>query len=265
MVPGVLAWISASLLVYAVVVNGLWLLRHGRRGHAAWLDSSEASHVATVARGLYLLGIPVLAMALRAPGLSAPVLGLPVPGVLDQPRDALMRALGLGSLWALGLAVVVAAAVVGGDLWYRQSLGRPAGLVRGRLSAATLGYLALGALCLEAHWAFFRAGFLSLGLENRTLAVYLALALLGLEAWINPAARAALGDPDVLAPRSRTAALAILSMSVFLATGSSLACLLAHVVAASAWLLAGIAAATTEVPSTAPAAQGADAIEPTVV
>jgi hypothetical protein len=265
MTLGVLAWITAALLLYAVVVNGLWLLRHGPRRYATWLDPIESSHAATLGRGLYLLGIPVLAVALRVPGLSAPVLGLPAPGVLDQPRDVLLQAIGRGSLWSLGLAAAVGAAVVAGDLWYRRSMARPARLTRGRLTPAGLGVLALGALCLEAHWAFFRAGLLSLGLQNQTLAVYLALALLGLEAWINPATRAALGDPEALAPRTRTAALAILSGSVFLATGSSLASLLAHVIAASAWMLAGFAVIAADAQTVAAPAQGIDAIEPTVV
>jgi hypothetical protein len=265
MVSGVLVWIIVSLLIYALVVNGVWMIRHAQALDTSGFAGFERSRWAAAARAMYLLGIPILAMALRVPGLSAAALGLPPAGTLDQASDVLLLTLTLALATALVLAVVVGVVVAGSDLWFRWSQDRPAQLASRRLTPFSFGTLALGALCLEAHWAFFRAGPLALGLQNETLAVYLGLGILGLEAWVNPAARAARGDPEAMGGHARSAALAVLSMSVFLATGSSLACLAAHIATATGWALAGIPAVEAAAPPT-PAGPGSlESIEPTVV
>lgn len=265
MVPGVLVWIIVSLLIYALVVNGVWMLRHAQALDTSGIAGLGSSGWAAGARGVYLLGIPILAVALRVPGLSAAALGLPPAGTLDQPTGALLLTLARGLATALALAAAVGVVVAGSELWFRWSQDEPGRMTSRRIGPAAFGYLLLGALCLEAHWAFFRAGPLSLGLQNETLAVYLGLGILGLEAWINPASRAALGDPEAMGGQARSAALAVLSMSVFLATGSSLACLAAHIAVATGWSLVGTQAGEPEAPAANAGAGAIDAIEPTVV
>lgn len=266
---GLLEWIVGSIALLAAMTNVRWALAHAHAPASRaprWLVSREA---AAVARGLYLFGIPVLAMALRIPGLHAGNLGIPTPESLDRG----WRAIGLdaGTLVTAGLWSAAAVATIAAGRWWlaRGATVRPMLALRAP-AAKRIGTLALAALLWEVHWAFVRAGALSIGLDNRTAAVFLGLGLLGIEAWVDPATRAAIHDEDAMARRSLTAVLAVLSAIVFLATGSSLACLLGHLLAGAALIVIS-PSDTTSVGALDPAppadAGGPDigAIEPTVV
>ena len=260
MIPGVLVWMAVMLVAYAAAVNGVWMLRFASSPRLRGMGGFDTPQWAALGRGAYLLGVPVLAVALRAPGLRADALGLPLVDALGWPADAAQ--VGGDLVAALGLAGLVWGAVLAGHVWFRRTLDQTVVIERRRPTPASLGDIALDALLLEAHWAFFRAGLLSLGLENATLALFACVGLLGFEAWLNPAIRAAQGDSEAMLGRVPGAALAILSTWVFIATGSSVWCLAAHLVPA-------VGLATLE-PVTASAepravADAPAAIEPTVL
>jgi len=256
MIPGVLIWMAALLVANAAVVNGVWMLRHAPSAYLRGLERYDTPLWASLARGAYLLGVPVIAVALRAPGLRADTLGLPVVDALGWPADLAPAAADLAV--TLGLAGLVFGAVWAGRVWFRRALAQPVVLALRRPASASMGPIALEALLLEAHWAFFRAGLLSLGLENATLALFAGPGLLGFEAWLNPATRAAHRDAEATLRCVPVAALAILSTWVFVATGSSVWCLAGHLVASTGWVVVEPAETGAE-PRAVPTA-----IEPTV-
>jgi hypothetical protein len=136
---------------------------------------------------------------------------------------------------AIAEAVLLAIAVAALSLLIRALLVRAAGQHLAwtwrRPSAYGLGALVLAALAAETHWAFFRAGALSIGLRNPVAAVYAALAILALEAWANPWRRTAMNDAWYAERLSRGASLAILSATTFLLTASTPLCFAAHLIA----------------------------------
>jgi hypothetical protein len=220
-----LLWVFVPLAVYAIVINLLWVVdaTPGRyRALRGLADLARVPLVRWLARGVYLLGIPALAVALRVPGLTAGHLGLPArlgaPGSGSLEPAAMAIALGLATL----------AAILGAQVWYHLASGQPSPLAPARLSVTVLGWLALTALLLEAHWALVRAAMLTLDLGSAIILVYLSLVVLGLEAWVSPWRRSRLLDPAGAAALSRTGALAVQSALVFLITDSSVLCLLAH-------------------------------------
>ena len=147
---------------------------------------------------------------------------------LGEPGDLGLRLPGWPeALFALGLVgVVVAATAATGRLFERASGSRRT--PSPGLGRHELGLLALKSLAVEAHWAFIRSAPLSIGLDSVGLAVMLGLGLLALEAWSDPERRMAFHEPKQALWMSRGAALAVLSAAVFLATGSTPACMGAH-------------------------------------
>jgi len=301
MVPGLLVWLGVSLATYAVVLNAAWIVRHLSDAAIRSPGRFDDPRMNVSLRAAYWLGVPAAALALRVPGLRASNLGLPPVEAMGGPWFDRLAGFGPTLALALALAVFVLFVMLASHAWFERSRARaettrseadPPALRRqspapttparpglspraghrevarvrvSRLTPADWGWLALGALCLEAHWAFFRAGALSLGFDNATLGVFLALGLLGLEAWADPAARGAWHDGAALARHALGASLATLSALVFLVTGSFAACLAAHLVAGAGFALSPATAGNRDVE---PATAGGDdlpAIEPTVV
>ncbi|RIL09439.1 hypothetical protein DCC79_11050 [bacterium] len=258
----VLAWIVVAMLLYALATNLMWAARHAARVPWWWPSWANARHAEATAYGLYMLGIPVAAVLWRVPGLHAANLGLPMPDA------APMAATGAPGPWATAAmlasgAVATWGIVAGGRWWHAVATGGARAMTVRAPGPALVGHVALAALLHEAHWAFFRAGALSLGLGgHRTAGVFLGLGLLGIEAWMNPAARAAVHDEEALAVRARTASLAVLSALLFVLTGNTLVCLAAHLATGLGLAASGL----VTVPEPEPASPTEiGAIEPTVV
>ena len=185
-------------------------------------------------RTAYLAGIPIAAIWLRVvPSPSHAGLGVPSQPVLVVAVGVL---LGLGvaatiCLWEAAWDIEGALSIIRS----RLGIGRPEGAARA--SSALLVHSVRDALELELHWAFFRAAVLdtSVGTMDSSgigTVLWLALALLGVEAWSDPRTRQALGAASTGAQKtSTTAAYAIISALGFGLTGSSLAGLIAQLVA----------------------------------
>lgn len=259
--PSLILWIIASLLLYAALTNGLWALEHLPAGRRRSLPAALAdARLRALGLGLYWIGIPVLAVLSRAPGLRPSQMGLP-DRIAASALPATPEIFRTGVV-VIGLAGLVVLGLLASRRWFDRCMASPRSWSWRRPGPADLGRVALLALALEIHWAFFRSGVLSLGLANPSAALYLALGLLALEGWSNPAQRAAALELEASRAQSATAALAVLSLLVFLATGSLAWCLAAHLAAGTA--LACVL--TTEpVAAPAPAADPLAGIEPTVV
>jgi|GEM_PF-6283183 hypothetical protein len=216
-------WTLGSLALYAAVANTVWAIETAP-SPPSWLlgplrviRDSVVRNVASVA---YLLGIPLLAVSLRVARPS--YMGLAAPSSWTSTIVALLFALGM-----LGLTIAAHAQLQrANDRRVRLTLRMP--------RIEEIGGIALTALLLEAHWALFRAGALSVASRSATLAVYLSLALLAVEAWSNPRTRLEHQSPDALRRHSRTASLAVLSGTVFLVSGSSILSLMCHLLVATA-------------------------------
>jgi hypothetical protein len=141
-------------------------------------------------------------------------------------------------LVAAVISALIAATLALGSIWLDRSAKRalPNGPFVPRLDVAA--YVVVLAFLREAHWAFFRTGTLGVGLQNTTLAVFIAVGLLALEAWSNPRNRAAFDDVRASRDLAQSAGLAVVSAMVFLVTGSTPACLVAHVLVALVILIA---------------------------
>lgn len=245
-----LLWLVAWVGAYAVVTNVLWSIDHrpATAIEAAIVGVADDPGRALVARALLLSAPLILAAALR--------LAEPAELGLVRPVSAL----------SVGAAVIIAAVtagtlVVAHDRFVhaaRLPPRAPAGLEK-----ALAGRLLLIALALELWWAFARGAVLVVGLANTVLAVFLALGLLGLQAWSNPARRAALLDPEACPAVSRGAALAVASAMVFLATGSLAACVAAHVAVRLTLAHAGLDRPTAS--RDASPVVDASQVEPTIV
>lgn len=247
-----LVWAVGSIALYAVVTNAAWVLLVEPRAASTWhrvRTWSSDPRIIAVGRGAYLLGVPVVALALRV--VRPEQVGLVMPSSV----------VGV----AVGLAVVVATLVVivAAEAQMARAHGLPWRLELRRPGIEQLGSLALGALLLEAHWALFRAGGLSVASRNWTLAVYLGLALLAVEAWSNPALRLAHRDPSGVSGQARTAAVAVMSGTVFLASGSSILSLIGHLLVGTAIL--ALWPRETHSPEREGATRDTPSVEPTVV
>ncbi|MFN2115834.1 MAG: hypothetical protein ACK2T6_08965 [Anaerolineae bacterium] len=247
-----LAWVVGSVVLYAAATNLAWAAEVGDGRHSMLRRArmiSRDPRAVELLRAAYLLGVPVLALATRVAHPTS--LGLVIPASLAA------------SVAALAVVAATVIAIIGSRSMLARALGwtwRAEAIVP---PADQLARLALVALLLESHWAFFRAAGLSVAGANPTLAVYVALGLLAVEAWSNPALRVVHDGTLGAARQARTGALAVMSGTVFLITGSSISSLVGH-------LLVGVAVMAL-LPSPAQDADregaGSDvsSVEPTIV
>ena len=233
-----LVWTVASLAIFALAANLDWLLRSSAPGSGSdgWSQARRTLSNPGFRTGLltaYMAGIPMLALLLRVP--TPKEFGLPGPPELPRSEYSAWQwpeapnSYRLDNLWIVAICVSICLLLfVANRLWLDASLGRLHGLRYRKVSRESLVALLFFAILFEAHWALFRAGTLSVGLENRTLSLLLALGFLALEAWSSPANRHRF-DPLVPADRASTLGLfALLSTSVFYFTGNSVLSFLAH-------------------------------------
>jgi hypothetical protein len=248
-----LAWGLAALGARALAVNLPWVLGDAARppiappgGLQAWRRRGE---VALAARACYLLGVPLGALALRV--VPPALLGLTLP--LDA-RSWLFAC----ATCVVTVGIVVAARADVGSPRRGSSEGAPP-----RPRAALLGAVALDAVLIESHWAFFRAVGLAVGPPSVTLGAYIGVALLAIEAWLDPAQRTIWTAPEPARRAVVSAALAIQSTTVFLLTGSSLLALGTHLLTAGTFTLR--AAQHAPVPGAHPGGVVAPRVDPTVI
>lgn len=232
-----LLWLILSLTAYAAVVNLVWAARStaDRSGLlAAVRHAADQPAWPLILGSLYFVGLPALAVALRLPGVLPANLGLPT----DQGLAGAASAGGATPIPGLPAALLIA----GGTLvilisirrWFYISIAQPAPISWHTLDRSTAGQLVLKAIWYETHWAFVRACVLSLGNANPTLSVFLALAIVATEGWLNPDHRQLFGQLQPALQASQTAAVALQSAMVFLITRNSVYCLAAHLATAIA-------------------------------
>ena len=233
--PDTWLWLIVSLALATLWTNVAWLFGHpqpGRIGQSvgrlrAW---RFAPWLLQFLRLLYYVGLPFAALLWGRDAVTRRFLGLqslawPRPGVdaaglaittnwLDWTRDA-------GWAAALGVAVLVFLAL--GWAAYRRAL-RNTGLSIAVVGTDVSAWVHLREAALhEVHWAFYRnAPILALGADEKGiyLGAWLGLALVGLEAVLNPAWRDGLMLPERAPAQLMRAALAVASTILFWKTGN---------------------------------------------
>lgn len=232
-----LTWLLATLALAAGWWTLAWLGHNSRHRQLAWITALAELPASwlSVAQLLYLAGVPLLTLALR--------IVPPVRMGLIGPNSART------SLLAVGVVVAGVAMLLIARRHFDLALQRAPVATWRWPSMPDMGWALLGALCLELHWAFFRAATLTLPFATVGQAVMLALGLLALEGWSNPWRRAALAEPDQSRDLAQGAVLALASAGTFLLTGSSLLALLLHVLARGALTVASPVADSRAAPT----------------
>jgi hypothetical protein len=221
-------WLSGSLLLAALWTNLAWFFHQPRSGAmggfvarlAAWRFSPWLFEVL---RLLYYVGVPFAALLWGHDAVVGRLLGLqpfslPVSG--ESGAGAYMAANWLD--WARDVGPTFALAVGSWGLlalgwWaYRRALvtAGEAGVLAGANSAGWI--LLREAAYREVHWAFYRnAPIVAVGTY---WGVWIGLALVALEAALNPAWRKGLADPSRAPGQLMRGALAAVSGLLFLLT-----------------------------------------------
>lgn len=226
-----IAWLAASLAVYAVVTNAAWCIVESAPERMPSLTVRRA------AAWLYLAGVPILALAARIPASPAQF-GLAWP---SRPLPAIGIAIAIGVATAIVLCAAPAARPLAATLPRRP--------IRPRTDVI-LALLA-DALALALHAAFVRSVVLAsgvglaLGPTGGAPAMVATLVVLAAEALLNPWLRHAIasnGPPPTGIVRG--AARHAVDAAAFALSGSLVASLTARLAAGAYWLLT---------PETAPA------------
>ena len=214
-------WLGGSLLSAILWTNLAWLLRRPRPGAIG--TSSSTRLRASVARLTAWRFSPWLLQFLRLPYY----IGLPVAALLLGHDAVIEKLLGFKfeveagvAAWARGLGW---AATLGLAAWALLALGWWAyhrALAATGQSPVAAGSDAPGwvflreALYHEVHWAFYRNAFVVVwGIYWGT---WSGLALIAVEAALNPAWRAGLADPQKAPAQLMRGALAVVSSVLFL-------------------------------------------------
>lgn len=211
-----LVWIGISIALKVLVAHLAWWLRPVSQGlpgqtTAAYQGWCLWPLAAGLVRLAYYLGIPYTALILGV--LPASTMGLVVPG---QEADWLWWLfLGFGALLILILGWVHFLRAT--DQLSAPLPGPFADQMRTLVSPWGWGVLVREVVYLQAHWGFYR-GALIWFLSDAYWGSWLSLALVGLEAWANPATRSALNRPGQGQASLLTASLAVITTVVFILT-----------------------------------------------
>ncbi len=214
-----MAWILLMLALHSAARAWQWT-----RGRS---PSGDRPEIRRWAETLYLAGIPIAAVSLRVVP-SVGHMGLDVPA---RP----MVPIGTGVILGLLACLLISA-------WendWRPTVGASRLLQAARegdIGRDKLVELLRRALEFELHWALFRAAALDTGFGSPESggvgpAMWLAVVLLGIEGWSNPATRESVGSRHYSRPAARSAAFALTSTLAFALSGSSLAGLIAQIIA----------------------------------
>lgn len=226
-------WLGGSFLAGVLWTNLAWFFRSPLpdtedrafltrlRTHVSRLTAWRFSPwLLQILRLLYYVGLPVAALLLGHDAIVEKFLGLKFrPGFAIETEGA-TAAKWLD--WARGLGW---AATLGMGTWSLLALGwwayRRALVAVGANSMTTSPFAGGWALLREAiyheiHWTFYRNAFIVVWGEY--WGIWSGLALVGLEAILNPAWRAGLADPQKAPAQSIRGALAGVSGVLFLLT-----------------------------------------------
>jgi len=211
-----LVWIGVSIALKILVAHLAWWLRPVFRGLPGRITAAYRGWclwpLATgLARLTYYLGIPYAALILGV--LPASTMGLALPRRETDWLGWLL--LGFGALlilipgWVHFLRATgqLSAPLPGPFATQMQTLASPWGW----------GILVREVAYLQAHWGFYR-GALIWFLGDTYWGSWLSLALVGLEAWANPATRSALNRPGQGQASLLTASLAVIATVAFILT-----------------------------------------------
>lgn len=227
-------WLGGSLLLAILWANLAWYFCKPRAGRIGELVARLTSwHFGPLLlqflRLLYYIGLPTAAFLLGHDAVIQRYLGLS-----DEQSDTWLRWVhDVGWAAALGIGTWVLLAT--GWWAYRRAL-RAAGEKSPIAEANAPGWVLLReAAYHEVHWAFYRSApiFVLRQMQlarNEYWGVWIGLALVALEAALNPAWREGLADPKRAPARLMRGALAVASSAMFIQTkdGNLLLSLLLH-------------------------------------
>jgi hypothetical protein len=217
-------WLLGSVLAYGLATNALWILRS-----RDWLPAPYTEGLVQIARFLFYLGIPYLALGGWP---RQPFQGLLLPGDMglvgiggrwppNRWLEAAGTAIGFGLLACLLLALAWALANRQG----RAGMDAP----RFRFPRRPWWIIPIDTLYLQVHWAFYRAA-LAVLLEDLYKGVFLGLGLVYLEWSLNPYWRRGWRAGTQAAAQWLQAALALVTALIFLYTRNAWLCLGVHAV-----------------------------------
>jgi hypothetical protein len=227
-------WLGGSLLLAILWANLARYFCKPRAGRTGELVARLTSWrfgplLLQFLRLLYYIGLPTAAFFLGHDAVIRRYLGLS-----DEQSDVWLRWIhDVG--WAATLGVGTWATLAAGWWAYRRAL-HAAGEKSPIAKTSISGWVLLReAAYHEVHWAFYRsAPIFALGqiqlAGNEYWGVWIGLALVALEAVLNPAWREALTDPERSPARLMRGALAVVSSVMFIQTkdGNLLLSLLLH-------------------------------------
>ena len=227
-------WLGGSLLLAVLWANLAWYFRRPRSGSIGEFITRITSWrfaplLLQFLRLLYYIGLPSLALFLgRDAIIKRYLLGLPDV----QPNAMLKWAHDFG--WAAALGVGAWTLLASGWWTYRRAL-HAAGKTSPITGANASGWTLLReAAYHEVHWAFYRNAPVVFALERINgegyWGAWIGLALIALEAALNPAWRKGLADPEKAPMQLTRGALAVVSSTLFVLTkdGNLLLSLLLH-------------------------------------
>lgn len=210
-------WLVGSAIVAILWTNMIWFVRNPHTGTSGDLGRLSTWHffpwLHQALRLLYYVGVPFAALVWRG-ALLKRYLGLS-EGLSSSLSDwadgvgwAAVLGVGAWGLLALGWWAYRRAVVATGEGVAIVEMGAPAWV------------LLIEAIYHEVHWAFYRCvPIVALG-EDAYWGTWLGLALIGVEAVLDPAWRRGFADPEK-APRQLTrGALAVVSSVLFVLLGN---------------------------------------------
>jgi hypothetical protein len=221
-------WLGGSLLVAAVWTNLAWFFRQPRAGAvgdfvARLVDWRFSPGLLQLFRLLYTVGVPFAALLWGHDAVVRRLLGLQqfeLPTLDGEPTSGIVAANWLDWShdvgWAVALGIGAWALLALGWWGYRRAVLAAGELDRVAGVDSSGWNLLREAAYHEAHWAFYRnAPILALGMYS---GVWVGLALVALEAALDPAWRRGLATPGQAPGRLMRLALAVVSSVTFLLT-----------------------------------------------
>lgn len=218
-------WLLGSLLLAVLWANVAWLFRSPRPGVLSGFVARLrrwrlACWLLQALRMAYYIAVPAVALLWRRALGERPMglVGVETFASVSDKWTGWARDLG----WAVALGVCAWAVLALGWRTYRNALSVIGKREDGRWAAAISGWPALReAAYHEVHWAFYRSLPVAVTLERTGDAywgVWIGLALVLLEAALNPDWRRGLADPSRAPGLLMRAALAVVSGVLFLET-----------------------------------------------
>jgi hypothetical protein len=231
-------WLGGSLLLAALWANLAWFFRQPRAGAvgefvARLVTSRFSPWLFQLLRLLYYVGVPFAALLWGRDAVVGRLLGLQPVEVPASGGQAAGVALAANWFdWAHDVGWAVA---VGFGVWMLLALGwwayrramSAAGEVEPAAGLNVSGWVLLREACYhEVHWAFYRnAPILAVGTY---WGAWVGLALVALEAALNPAWPRGLADPRQAPGQLMRGALAVVSSVLFLLTENLWLALIVH-------------------------------------